>query len=274
MVKAADIGKAPKDFLSKDFFSTNEVKISTGCCGTQKHTTNFKIGDAITADHKIEYPNLSFSKGPISMKLVHDTTLEIERKFKGVAPGVDSNVTLKTNLAKFDPMALDIKKTVEVNKNMSGVDVCFDLVSGLKGTSPKPMDLGLSFAKNGYQFGYSAKVDNICAPSLSNQLFRVGYSGCPKISAYVETSNGSDIMLRAGLSRDGRQYGFDFDASSYKFNVASSVVNGKIKLSSDKTLTSYQKFPVNDVLSVKSSAVVDLSSGKISGLALGAEFNL
>lgn len=30
MVKAGDIGKASKDFLKKDFFSANEVKITQG----------------------------------------------------------------------------------------------------------------------------------------------------------------------------------------------------------------------------------------------------
>jgi len=273
MVKAGDIGKSAKDFLNKDFFSTNEVKITSGCC-SEKHTSSFKVGDAITGDHKIEYAQCPMSKGPISLKLVHDTTLEVEKKLKGVAPGVDVNLTFKSNMAKFDPTACDIKKTLEFNKNMSGVDICLDLVSGIKGTAPKPMDLGLSFVKNGYQLGYSAKIDNVLAPSVSNQLFRLGFAGCSKLNAFVETSNGSDAIIRASTTRDGRQYGVDFDAASYKFNIATSVMNGKMKVSSDKTLTSYQKFPVNNVLSVKSSAVVDLFSGKISSLAFGAEFNI
>ena len=58
MVKAGDIGKASKDFLKKDFFSANEVKISQGCCSA-KNTTTFKLGEAVAADHKIELKTVS-----------------------------------------------------------------------------------------------------------------------------------------------------------------------------------------------------------------------
>ena len=52
MVKAADIGKGSRDFVSKDFFAGNEVKVNQG--GVGKNTTTFKIGDSIKADHKID----------------------------------------------------------------------------------------------------------------------------------------------------------------------------------------------------------------------------
>jgi len=65
MVKAGDIGKASKDFIKKDFFSSNEVKITQGCCAS-KNTTTFKLGDAVKADHKIEMSSVcsttSFNK--------------------------------------------------------------------------------------------------------------------------------------------------------------------------------------------------------------------
>ena len=59
MVKAADIGKGSRDFVSKDFFAGNEVKVNQGGCG--KNTTTFKIGDSIKADHKID---LNKVRGP------------------------------------------------------------------------------------------------------------------------------------------------------------------------------------------------------------------
>ena len=58
MVKAADIGKGSRDFVSKDFFAGNEVKVNQGGCG--KNTTTFKIGDSIKADHKIDLNKVRF----------------------------------------------------------------------------------------------------------------------------------------------------------------------------------------------------------------------
>ena len=58
MVKAADIGKGSRDFVSKDFFAGNEVKVNQGGCG--KNTTTFKIGDSIKADHKIDLNKVPF----------------------------------------------------------------------------------------------------------------------------------------------------------------------------------------------------------------------
>ena len=59
MVKAGDIGKASKDFLKKDFFSHNEVKVTQAGCCASKNTTTFKLGDAVKADHKIELKSVS-----------------------------------------------------------------------------------------------------------------------------------------------------------------------------------------------------------------------
>ena len=58
MVKAADIGKGSRDFVSKDFFAGNEVKVNQG--GVGKNTTTFKIGDSIKADHKIDLNKVPF----------------------------------------------------------------------------------------------------------------------------------------------------------------------------------------------------------------------
>jgi len=55
MVKAADIGKDAKDFMSKDFFAGNEVKVNLVDGG--KHTTTFKLGDAIKATIKSSSPS-------------------------------------------------------------------------------------------------------------------------------------------------------------------------------------------------------------------------
>lgn len=70
MVKAADIGKGSRDFVSKDFFAGNEVKVNQGGCG--KNTTTFKIGDSIKADHKIDLNKVRIPSTEPRSTVTHD----------------------------------------------------------------------------------------------------------------------------------------------------------------------------------------------------------
>jgi len=115
MVKAADIGKGSRDFVSKDFFAGNEVKVNQGGCG--KNTTTFKIGDSIKADHKIDLNKCCFGGplAPVSHKLTSSMDYESEGKFKTA----NANVTIKlnTNLAQcMDLNSYSVKKTIEASK--------------------------------------------------------------------------------------------------------------------------------------------------------------
>ena len=72
-------------------------------------------------------------------------------------------------------------------RNLSGVDVCFDYVTGFKGTAElKPVDIGLSLTKRGYQFGYVANIPNITSPSLSNQRIKAGFAGCKHFNVSLD----------------------------------------------------------------------------------------
>jgi hypothetical protein len=273
MVKAADIGKGSRDFVSKDFFAGNEVKVNQGGCG--KNTTTFKIGDSIKADHKIDLPKCSFGGplAPVSHKLTSSMDYESEGKFKTA----NANVTIKlnTNLAQcMDLNSYSVKKTIEASKDVAGIATVFDMTTAMKGVSLKPVDFGLAFAKQGYQFGVTGTVPNVAAPSVTNTKFRVGFGGCPHFNVSAATTTGKDWILDGKFCKNGRTYAFDFNANTLSGNVATNIPNGKMKISTNGVLTSFQKYPVSEVCAARFGAALDVQSGKISGLGMGLDFSL
>merc|ERR1712168_744392 len=252
MVKAADIGKGSRDFVSKDFFAGNEVKVNQGGCG--KNTTTFKIGDSIKADHKIDLNKCCFGGplAPVSHKLTSSMDYESEGKFKTA----NANVTIKlnTNLAQcMDLNSYSVKKTIEASKDVAGIATVFDMTTAMKGVSLKPVDFGLAFAKRGYQFGFA---------------------GCSHFNVSAATTTGKDWILDGKLCKNGRTYAFDFNANTLSGNVATNIPNGKMKISTNGVLTSFQKYPVSEVCAARFGAALDVQSGKISGLGMGLDFSL
>ena len=63
-------------------------------------------------------------------------------------------------------------------RDVAGIATVFDMTTAMKGVSLKPVDFGLAFAKQGYQFGVTGTVPNVAAPSVINTKFRVGFAGC------------------------------------------------------------------------------------------------
>merc|ERR1711868_50746 len=232
-------GKGSRDFVSKDFFAGNEVKVNQG--GVGKNTTTFKIGDSIKADHKIDLNKCCFGGplAPVSHKLTSSMDYESEGKFKTA----NANVTIKlnTNLAQcMDLNSYSVKKTIEASKDVAGIATVFDMTTAMKGVSLKPVDFGLAFAKQGYQFGVT----------------------------------GNDWILDGKLCKNGRTYAFDFNANTLSGNIATNIPNGKMKISTNGVLTSFQKYPVSEVCAARFGAALDVQSGKISGLGMGLDFSL
>jgi len=273
MVKAGDIGKSSKDFIKKDFFSNNEVKITQGCCAV-KNTTTFKLGDAVKADHKIEMKTCPLTKLPIKVTLGSTTDAEGEWTIKNGA--ATHKITAGTNLASaFDINNLKLKKTFDYNKDISGICTNLDLDTSTKGTSfIQPINFGVGFAKSGYQLGVTGTVENITTPAVSKALFHVGWAGCPHMNVSATTATGSDWMINGMVKKDGRTYAVDLNTTSWAANFASDLPNGKFKVSCGGVLTSYQKFPVSESVSARFGGTMDLKSGQISGMGIGVDFCL
>jgi len=273
MVKAGDIGKASKDFLKKDFFSANEVKITQGCCSSAKNTTTFKLGEAVAADHKIEMKTCPLTKVPATIKLGSDTSAEFEWSFKGAAA---TKLTASTNLASLTDISnLKLKKTVDFTKNVSGINTAVNLDTSTKGTNLlNPINFGLGFDKNGYQAGVTGTIPNITAPSVSNTKFHVGWAGCQNFNVSATTANGKAFILNGLVKKDGRTYAFDVDTNGWGCNLATNLPNGKLKVSCGGILTTYQKFPVSETVSARFGGQMDLKSGQISNMGIGVDFSL
>lgn len=272
MVKAGDIGKGARDYVKKDFFSGNEVKVSQGGCG--KNTTTFKLGENVKGDHKIEMAKCPFGTpfAPASFKLGSDMGFETECKYKTAASNV--TITMNTNLASVaDLNALSLKKSFDFNKNVSGINMVLDMTSSLKGVSPGPVDFGLAFDKDGYQLGVTGTA-GIPSFAVSNTKFRLGFAGCGHFNLSAVTTAGTDWVLDGKLVKDGRTYAFDFDASSLSGNVATNIPNGKVKMSTGGVMTTFQKYPISEVCAARFGASLDLQSGKMSGLGMGLDFSL
>jgi len=272
MVKAGDIGKASKDFLKKDFFSANEVKISQGCCSA-KNTTTFKLGEAVAADHKIELKTCPLTKVPATVKLGSDTSAEVEWSFKGAAA---TKLTAATNLAALTDISnLKLKKTVDFTKDVSGINTAVNLDTTTKGTNLiQPINFGLGFDKNGYQVGVTGTIPNITAPAVSNTLFHLGWAGCPHMNVSATTATGKAFKINGLVKKDGRTYAFDVNTAGWDCNVATNLPNGKLKVSSGGVLTTYQKFPVSETVSARFGGQMDLKSGQISNMGIGVDFSL
>jgi len=271
MVKAGDIGKASKDYLKKDFFSSNEVKVTQG-----KNTTTFKLGDAVKAEHKIELGSCPLTKLPAKITLGSSTDADCEWTVKSGASTV--KVTAATNLASaLDINNLKLKKTFDIEKDVSGILTTLNLDTSTKGTSfIQPVNFGLGFQKAAYQFGVTGTVENITAPALSKTQFHLGFSPCPSggMSVSAVTTTGSDWVINALAKKDGRTYAVDLNTTNWAANIATNLPNGKMKVSSGGVLTSYQKFPVSESVSARFGGVLDLKSGQISGMGIGVDFSL
>jgi len=273
MVKAGDIGKASKDFIKKDFFANNEVKITQGCCSA-KNTTTFKLGDAVKADHKIEMNTCPLTKLPAKVTLGSSTDADVEWTIKRGA--ATTKVTASTNLASLlDINNLKLKKTFDFQKDVSGISTTLDLATSTKGTNfIQPINFGLGLEKSGYQFGVTGTVENITAPAVSKALFHLGFAACSNMNVSATTATGSDWVLNGLLKKDGRTYAVDLDATNWACNLATNLPNGKVKVSCGGVLTSYQKFPVSESVSARFGGTMDLKSGQISGMGIGVDFNL
>jgi len=271
MVKAADIGKGARDYIKKDFFSGNEVKVNQGGCG--KNTTTFKLGDAVKGDHKIELAKCPFGSpfAPASFKLGSDMGLESEAKYN--TAGCKTTITLNTNLASVtDLNAMSLKKSFEFNKNVSGINTVLDLTSTMKGVSPGPVDFGLAFDKGGYQVGITGS--STLSGELSGTKVRLGFAPCSNMNASAVTTSGKDWVLDAKMVKNGRTYAIDFDANKLSGNIATNIPNGKVKVSTGGVMTTFQKYPVSEVCSARFGASLDLQSGKMSGIGMGLDFSL
>jgi hypothetical protein len=272
MVKAADIGKGARDYIKKDFFSGNEVKVNQGGCG--KNTTTFKLGDSVKGDHKIELAKCPFGSpfAPASFKLGSDMGLEAEAKYN---KGAKTTITLNTNLASVtDLSALSLKKSFEFNKDISGISTVLDLTSTMKGVSPGPIEFGLALDKTGIQLGITGTAT--LAGEVSGTKIRVGYAPCPagNVAASAVTTSGKDWVLDAKIIKNGRTYALDFDANKLSGNVATNIPNGKVKVSTGGVMTTFQKYPISEVCSARFGASLDLQSGKMSGVGMGLDFSL
>lgn len=273
MVKAGDIGKASKDFIKKDFFAANEVKITQGCCAS-KNTTTFKLGDAVKAEHKIEMSSCPLSKLPAKVTLGSSTATDIEWTIKSGA--AKHTITASTNLASLtDINNLKLKKTLEYSKDVSGIGTMLNLDTCTKGTSfLQPINFGLAFEKSGYQLGVTGCVENITAPSVSKTQFHVGWAGCKNANLSGTTTTGTDWVINGLLNKDGRTYAVDLNTKDWAANLATNLPNGKAKVSCGGVLTTYQKFPVSETVSARFGGAIDLKSGKISGMGIGVDFCL
>ena len=213
MVKAADIGKGSRDFVSKDFFAGNEVKVNQGGCG--KNTTTFKIGDSIKADHKIDLNKVHcpstepWSTFPDGDNICFSAALAVHwpQSVTNWPPAWIMNQKESSKL----PMLMLLSNSTQtwlnawtwthtlskrlskhqskiswlinydssfITRDVAGIATVFDMTTAMKGVSLKPVDFGLAFAKQGYQFGVTGTVPNVAAPSVINTKFRVGFAGC------------------------------------------------------------------------------------------------
>jgi len=273
MVKAGDIGKASKDFLKKEFFSSNEVKISQGCCAS-KNTTTFKLGDAVKADHKIEMSSCPLTKFPAKVTLGSSTDADVEWTIKSGA--AKHTITASTNLASaLDINNLKLKKTLEYSKDVSGIGTMLNLDTCTKGTSfLQPVNFGLAFEKSGYQLGVTGTVENITSPAVSKTQFHVGWAGCSNANLSGTTTTGTDWMINGLLKKNGQTYAVDLNTKDWAANIATNLPNGKAKLSCGGVLTCYQKFPVSETVAARFGSSLDLKSGKVSGMGIGIDFSL
>merc|ERR1712127_387191 len=244
-VHAADIGKASKDFLKKDFFAGNEFKVTQGCCKGTKQTTTFKLGSAVNATHKIEVGSCNYTKLPTTINLGSSTDASTEWTIKSGA--TKTKLTLGTNLAAaHDISKLSLKKSFEFNKDVSGIATALKLETSAKGTNfIQPINVGLGFEKKGYQFGVTGT-----------------------------TTKGSDWNLNALIKREGRTYAVEFDTTTMAAAIATELPNGKAKISCDGVLTSYQKFPVSETVAARFGSSFNLSDGKITNIGIGVDFSL
>merc|ERR1712130_132541 len=182
MVKAGDIGKASKDFLKKDFFSHNEVKVTQAGCCASKNTTTFKLGDAVKADHKIEMKSCPLTKVPAKVTLGSTTATDVEWTFK---QGAASNkLTASTNLASIlDVNNLKLKNEFDFAKDVSGINTHLNMNTTTKGTNfPQPINFGFGLEKSGYQFGVTGTVNDITAPAVSKMSSPSGGPDAPTLT--------------------------------------------------------------------------------------------
>jgi len=227
MVKAGDIGKASKDFLKKDFFSHNEVKVTQAGCCASKNTTTFKLGDAVKADHKIEMKSCPLTKVPAKVTLGSTTATDVEWTFK---QGAASNkLTASTNLASIlDVNNLKLKNEFDFAKDVSGINTHLNMNTTTKGTNfLQPINFGFGLEKSGYQFGVTGTVNDITAPAVSKNVFTVGWAGCSNFNVCASTTTGSDWVLNGLLKKDGRTYAVDLDCNNWGANLATNIPNGK-----------------------------------------------
>jgi len=274
MVHAADIGKASKDFLKKDFFAGNEFKVTQGCCKGTKQTTTFKLGSAVNATHKIEVGSCNYTKLPTTINLGSSTDASTEWTIKSGA--TKTKLTLGTNLAAaHDISKLSLKKSFEFNKDVSGIATALKLETSAKGTNfIQPINVGLGFEKKGYQFGVTGTIPSITAPAFANPKFAVAFAGCSHFQVSGTTTKGSDWNLNALIKRDGRTYAVEFDTTTMAAAIATELPNGKAKISCDGVLTSYQKFPVSETVAARFGSSFNLSDGKITNIGIGVDFTL
>lgn len=273
MVKADDIGKKATDFLNKDFFSNNEIKITTGCCAN-KHTTNLKIGEAVKGDYKIEYAKLKSGivNGPVSVKLLSDSSAEVELKHS--LSDFNVNLKLNTGLATFDIGGIGIEKKFDYSRDVAGIKTCFDGKIRTQGLGLGASNFGLSFDKDGIQAGYTTTIGNLLAPEFSGCNLKLGWAKCSHFQVFAQTSDCKSVLVRALLNKDGDTYAAQFNSADMKCSVAKNVPFGKAKVTSDGLLIGFTKTPISDTVAFKSSSTINLKNGIISGLGLGLEFDL
>lgn len=274
MVKAGDIGKDAKDFIKKDFFTGNEIKINQAACG--KNTTTFKLGDSIKADHKVELKSCPLGSpfAPATFKLNSGVDFEVEGKMN--VAGAKTTVTVNTNMAKLaDISALSISKNIEYSKNISGINATLDLKTGLKGLSSlAATNIGLGFDKNGFQFGVTGTIPNLAAPSFTNAKYSIG-AGCPnKFDVSGTTTTGMDWAFNGKFAVKGRAIYWDFDYPSLAGTFACNIDNGKMKIDSTGTISHYAKYPVSENVALRIGCAWNLHSQKFGGMGMGADFSL
>merc|ERR1712131_60077 len=190
--------------------------------------------------------------------------------------GAATTVALNTNLAKAANIsALSITKTIEYNKNISGIATTFDMKTGLKGLSSlAATNVGLAFAKDGYQFGVTGTIPNLAAPSFTNAKYSIGFAGCSHFNTSGTTTTGMDWAFNGKFVAKGRTIYWDFDYPSLAGTFACNIDNGKMKIDSTGTISHYAKSPVSESVALRIGCAWNLHSQKFGGMGMGADFSL
>lgn len=274
MVKAADIGKDARKFIKDDFFAGTEIKVNQTGCG--KNTTTFKLGDSLKADHKVELASCPMGTpfAPATFKLNSGVDFEVEGKMN--VAGAATTVAINTNLAKVaDISALSISKTIEYNKTVSGIATTFDMKTGLKGLSSlAATNIGLAFAKDGFQLGVTGTIPNLAAPAFTNAKYSVGFAGCSHFTTSGTTTTGADWVFNGKFPVKGREIYWDFDYPSMAGTFACKVNNGKMKIDSTGTITHVAKYPVSENVAMRLGCAWNIHSQNFQGMGYGVDFSL